>query len=78
MVTHVTSESSLNTTSWFPLSVKIIDFNVAVKVDETAKITGGTGLKEWSAPETRKQSHNDFKIDSWTLGCVMYFLCTGS
>lgn len=60
------------------LKVKIIDFNVAVKVDdEDSKITGGTGLKEWSAPETRKFLQNDFKIDSWTLGCVMYYLCTG-
>ena len=77
MVTHVTSENSRNSSSWVPLQVKLIDFNVAVKVEKDAKITGGTGLKEWSAPETRKQLHNDFKIDCWTLGCVMYFLCTG-
>ena len=34
--------------------VKVIDFNVAVQLDgEEDKIRGGTGLKEWSAPETR-------------------------
>ena len=34
--------------------VKVIDFNVAVQLEgEEDKIKGGTGLKEWSAPETR-------------------------
>ena len=37
-----------------PLKVKLIDFNVAVEVDQyTQKIIGATGLREWSAPETR-------------------------
>ena len=74
----IKQEEHKNCFSWQPISVKLIDFNVAIKVeDSTSKITGGTGLKEWSAPETRKYLHNDFKIDSWTLGCVMYFICTG-
>ena len=60
------------------MKVKVIDFNVAVKVDdETSQIQGGTGLKEWSAPETRQKLYSDFKIDCWTLGCVMFLLCTG-
>ena len=60
------------------IRVKIIDFNVAVKLhDENSKISGGTGLKEWSAPETRLKLHTDYKIDCWTLGCVMFLLCTG-
>ena len=34
--------------------VKLVDFNVAVIVDpESPKIKGSTGLREWSAPETR-------------------------
>ena len=78
MITPVTSETPQAGAAWQPFRVKLIDFNVAVKVESSdGKITGGTGLKEWSAPETRKQAHNDFKIDSWTLGCVMYFMCTG-
>ena len=40
-------------------------------------IKGATGLREWSAPETRKSIHSDFRIDCWTLGCLMYFLSTG-
>ena len=58
--------------------VKLIDFNVSAKLDdENAMICGATGLKEWSAPETRRQIRTNFKIDCWTLGCVMFFLCTG-
>ena len=61
-----------------PIRVKLIDFNVAVEVDPiTQKIRGATGLREWSAPETRKGAESDYKIDSWTLGCVMYYMCTG-
>ena len=42
------------------VSVKIIDFNVAVQLDsEEDKIRGGTGLKEWSAPETRQFLYSD-------------------
>ena len=61
-----------------PLKVKIVDFNVAVEVDQdTQKIIGATGLREWSAPETRQKGVSDLKIDSWSLGCVMYYICTG-
>ena len=58
--------------------IKLIDFNVAVEVSKTnPRIRGGTGLREWSAPETYQSFYSDFKIDSWTLGCVMHYLCTG-
>ena len=44
------SGSGLNT-----VHIKVIDFNVAVKLkDDNEMIYGCTGLKEWSAPETRK------------------------
>ena len=56
----------------------MIDFNVAVELNEDdPKIKGYTGLKEWSAPETRQKQYNDCKIDCWTLGCIMHLLCTG-
>ena len=45
---------------------------------ENPRIRFGTGLREWSAPETRNQQYHDFKIDSWSLGCVMYFISTGT
>ena len=58
--------------------VKIVDLNVAVEIDPTNPfISGGTGLREWSAPETRSSLYYDVTCDCWTLGCVMYLLCTG-
>ena len=39
------------TKSGFHLTV--IDLNVAVDLNESPVISGGTGLKKWSAPETR-------------------------
>lgn len=37
-----------------PIKIKVIDLNVAFEVTpENPKICFGTGLKEWSAPETR-------------------------
>lgn len=37
-----------------PIKVKVIDLNVAFEVTpENPRIRFGTGLKEWSAPETR-------------------------
>jgi len=60
------------------IAVKLIDFNVAVETDPVSpEIKGATGLREWSAPETRKSQFSSFKIDTWTLGCVMFVLCTG-
>ena len=72
----VTQES--DATAPNKVKIKLIDFNVSVKLeDENSKVKGPTGLKEWSAPETRLKYETDLKIDCWTLGCVMFFLCTG-
>lgn len=61
------------------VKIKVIDFNVAVEqTEEDPLIKGGTGLKEWSAPETRSKLHTDNKIDCWTLGCIMFLMCTGT
>lgn len=61
-----------------PIKIKVIDLNVAFEVTpENPRICFGTGLREWSAPETRNCQFQDFKIDSWSLGCVMYLICTG-
>lgn len=59
--------------------LKLIDFNKAVKccpdysVDD---IQGGTGVKEWSAPETRSQLLYNAKCDSYSLGCVLFYMVT--
>lgn len=53
--------------------VKLIDFNVAFKFS-SQKIKGGTGLKQWSAPETRQSFEYDEKCDVWSLGLILAYM----
>ena len=57
----------------------LIDFNVAVKFSNPNEdeIVGGTGLKQWSAPETRTQLKYSHKCDAWSVGCILYYLLSG-
>jgi len=36
------------------LALKLIDFNVAHDLADNPEIRGATGVRAWSAPETRK------------------------
>jgi serine/threonine protein kinase len=59
--------------------IKLIDFNVAVTLKTPApdyedEILGSTGLREWSAPETKTQLFYSAKCDLWSLGCLLRFL----
>ena len=70
--------------------LKVIDFNVAVTFNNTfqggdgesndseCSIKGGTGLREWSAPETRQKLYYDKLADLWSVGCILYFMVTGT
>lgn len=60
-------------------SLKIIDFNVSAQYEKGASgytdtIQGGTGLKEWSAPETRTSLTYSAKCDSWSMGLILSFM----
>jgi len=55
--------------------VKLLDFNVAKR--STKNIVGGTGLKLWSAPETRRALSYSEKCDSWSLGLILATLLSG-
>lgn len=65
-------------------TLKLIDFNTAFDftaqkgvtkaVDYTDCIRGGTGLKEWSAPETRHQQYYSAKCDSYSIGCILVYM----
>ena len=57
-------------------NIKIIDFNVAIdKLERDSMVCGGTGLKQWSAPETRTKLHYSAqKCDSWSLGMILAYL----
>ena len=62
------------------LKLKMYDFNTAVQVTPHKyedQIVGGTGVKKWSAPETRKQLTYSGKCDIWSVGCILFFLITG-
>ena len=37
-----------------------------------------TGLEEWSAPEMQGGQKYSEKVDIWSIGCVMFFILTGS
>jgi serine/threonine protein kinase len=50
----------------------VVDFNVAVDMVLTPVITGATGLKSWSAPETRTSvAGYEEKCDVFSLGCLL-------
>jgi len=63
--------------------IKLVDFNVAHSFDvETEgseiEIKGCTGLKNWSAPETRLQLFYGIESESWSIGCLLYFMIYGA
>ena len=61
------------------IELTLIDFNVAVDLskDPQAEINQGpTGVKHWSAPETRSQSTYDQKSDIWSFGCLVLYIFT--
>ena len=60
------------------LQVKLIDFNIAHDLAHEPEIRGTNGVREWSAPETRKFIPYDEKCDLYSVGCILYFMCTGS
>lgn len=56
----------------------IIDFNVGARMAADGDVQGGQGLKEWSAPETRRSlSYNGAKSDVWSLGLILGYMLSG-
>jgi serine/threonine protein kinase len=60
------------------LALKLIDFNIAHDLSVCPEIKGANGVRAWSAPETRKFQSYDERCDLWSVGCVLYYACTGS
>ena len=56
--------------------LKIIDFDVAMKVnDEDEVVDGQCGTKGWMAPEMEEKSmYNPIKADRWSTGQVLLYL----
>jgi serine/threonine protein kinase len=59
------------------LSLKLIDFNIAHDLSQDPAIKGANGVRAWSAPETRKFDSYDQSCDVWSIGCILYYLCSG-
>ena len=59
------------------ITVKLIDFNIAYDFSVSPEIYGAEGIRIWSAPETRKFIAYNESSDMWSLGCILYLLCSG-
>jgi len=59
--------------------VKITDFGLARMVDDVGLTQNGVvaGTPEYMAPEQAKGEHIDHRADLFSLGSVLYALCTG-
>ncbi|CDW75821.1 protein kinase domain containing protein [Stylonychia lemnae] len=56
-------------------AIKICDFGIATYGENTE--TSG-GKCDYMAPEMHQNTENyDKSIDIWSLGIILYFLCTG-
>ena len=59
--------------------VKLADFGVAVKIEETRKTISAAGSPYWIAPEIIiGESEPTTKCDIWSLGCTVIELLTGN
>ena len=59
-----------------PLCLKLIDFNIAQDLSQNPDLKGTNGVRVWSAPETRSLFNYHRSCDLWSVGCILYFLCT--
>src|SRR5207248_3105005 len=61
--------------------VKVLDFGLALPVADDVRLTGsGTtlGTPAYVAPEQARGEAVDARADLFSLGCVLYRLCTGA
>ena len=56
--------------------IKIGDFGISKKLDGTIHAKTIAGTKNYMAPEIIKGEKYTNKIDIWSLGCIIYELCT--
>ena len=56
----------------------VVDFNVSVDLEKSPAIQGATGLKKWSAPETRTGAIYNEKCDVWSVGGLTLYMLTGA
>jgi serine/threonine protein kinase len=55
-------------------ALKLIDFNVAVRVELSATCLSPVGLEPFVAPEVRREEEYGFPVDVWGMGAVAYYV----
>ncbi|ORZ40458.1 kinase-like domain-containing protein [Catenaria anguillulae PL171] len=58
-------------------NVKLGDFGLAARVERNKKHGGGGGTPSYMSPEHAYGTPSDHQADIWSLGCVLFFVCTG-
>lgn len=59
--------------------VKLLDFGLAVRIDDEWDENGGlVGTPRFMSPEQARSERVDGRSDLFSLGCVLYRLCTGN
>ena len=56
--------------------IKIGDFGISLKLENTRYAKSQVGTFNYMAPEILKGENYNNKVDIWALGCVIYELCT--
>ena len=56
--------------------IKIGDFGISKMLDGTSHATTGIGTWQYIAPEIVRGVKYTNKVDVWSLGCIIYELCT--
>ena len=56
--------------------LKIGDFGISIKLNDTRYTTSKVGTYIYMAPEIIKGEKYNNKVDIWSLGCIIYELCT--
>ena len=56
--------------------LKIGDFGISIKLNDTRYATSKVGTYIYMAPEIIKGEKYNNKVDIWSLGCIIYELCT--
>lgn len=58
--------------------IKIADFGISLVHSSHAKKMDHLGTPYYLAPEILKGLSSDYKVDVWSLGCILYEMCTGT
>jgi NIMA (never in mitosis gene a)-related kinase len=56
--------------------IKIGDFNISKIIKNNMLISSQTGTPYYASPEVWSERPYDYRTDIWSMGCIIYELCT--